>query len=43
MQLRRKVLLDMELLIIEEVSMLRADLLDAIDMVLRYIRRNKTR
>ena len=37
---KRKVLTDMELLIIDEVSMLRADLLDAIDMVLRYIRRN---
>ncbi|TKC07630.1 helix-turn-helix domain-containing protein [Pedobacter frigoris] len=37
---KRKVLVDMELLIIDEVSMLRADLLDAIDMVLRYIRRN---
>lgn len=36
---KRKVLTDMELLIIDEVSMLRADLLDAIDMVLRYIRR----
>jgi hypothetical protein len=39
---KRKVLLDMELLIIDEVSMLRADLLDAIDMVLRYVRRNNT-
>jgi hypothetical protein len=39
---KRKVLLDMELLIIDEVSMLRADLLDAMDMVLRYIRRNNT-
>ena len=39
---KRKVLTDMELLIIDEVSMLRADLLDAIDMVLRYIRRNNT-
>ncbi|MCX2450454.1 helix-turn-helix domain-containing protein [Pedobacter sp. PLR] len=39
---KRKVLIDMELLIIDEVSMLRADLLDAIDMVLRYIRRNNT-
>ncbi|SMC72108.1 helix-turn-helix domain-containing protein [Pedobacter nyackensis] len=39
---KRKVLMDMELLIIDEVSMLRADLLDAIDMVLRYIRRNNT-
>lgn len=37
---KRKVLVDMELLIIDEVSMLRADLLDAIDMVLRYVRRN---
>jgi energy-coupling factor transporter ATP-binding protein EcfA2 len=37
---KRKVLIDMELLIIDEVSMLRADLLDAIDMVLRYIRKN---
>jgi len=39
---KRKVLQDMELLIIDEVSMLRADLLDAIDLVLRYIRRNNT-
>lgn len=39
---KRKVLTDMELLIIDEVSMLRADLLDAIDMVLRYIRRNNS-
>ncbi|MES2828626.1 MAG: helix-turn-helix domain-containing protein [Bacteroidota bacterium] len=36
---KRKVLVDIELLIIDEVSMLRADLLDAIDMVLRYIRK----
>ncbi|HKG06386.1 MAG TPA: helix-turn-helix domain-containing protein [Pedobacter sp.] len=39
---KRKVLLDMELLIIDEVSMLRADLLDAIDMTLRYIRKNNS-
>lgn len=39
---KRKVLTDMELLIIDEVSMLRADLLDAIDMVLRYVRRNNS-
>lgn len=39
---KRKVLTDMELLIIDEVSMLRADLLDAIDMVLRYVRKNHT-
>ncbi|WP_256002240.1 helix-turn-helix domain-containing protein [Pedobacter deserti] len=37
---KRKVLTDMELLIIDEVSMLRADLLDAADMMLRYVRRN---
>ena len=37
---KRKVLVDMELLIIDEVSMLRADLLDAIDMILRYVRKN---
>jgi len=37
---KRRILLDMELLIIDEVSMLRADLLDAIDMVLRYVRKN---
>lgn len=37
---KRKVFTDMELLIIDEVSMLRADLLDAIDMVLRHVRRN---
>lgn len=39
---KRKVLVDLELLIIDEVSMLRADLLDAMDMVLRYIRRNNS-
>ncbi len=39
---KRRILLDVELLIIDEVSMLRADLLDAIDMVLRYIRKNNT-
>ncbi len=37
---KRRILLDLELLIIDEVSMLRADLLDAIEMVLRYIRKN---
>ena len=37
---KRRILLDLELLIIDEVSMLRADLLDAIDTVLRYIRKN---
>ncbi len=38
--IKRRILLDLELLVIDEVSMLRADLLDAIDFVLRYIRKN---
>lgn len=37
---KRRLLLELELLIIDEVSMLRADLLDAIDFVLRYVRKN---
>ncbi|WP_432711927.1 helix-turn-helix domain-containing protein [Pedobacter sp.] len=37
---KRRIFMDLELLIIDEVSMLRADLLDAIDMVLRYVRKN---
>ena len=37
---KRKLLREMELLIIDEVSMLRADLLDAIDTILRSVRRN---
>jgi len=37
---KRRIFQDLELLIIDEVSMLRADLLDAIDMVLRYVRKN---
>jgi len=36
---KKSVMLNMELLIIDEVSMLRADLLDAIDFTLRKIRR----
>ena len=38
---KRRLLREMELLIIDEVSMLRADLLDAIDTVLRFVRRNQ--
>jgi energy-coupling factor transporter ATP-binding protein EcfA2 len=38
---RLKVLRELELLIIDEVSMVRADLLDAIDVVLKSIRRRK--
>ncbi len=38
---KRNLLRKMELLIIDEVSMLRADLLDAIDTVLRHVRRNR--
>lgn len=41
-RVKRKLLQEMELLIIDEVSMLRADLLDAIDTVLRSVRRNNT-
>jgi len=36
---KRSMLKELELLIIDEVSMLRADLLDAIDIVLRYVKR----
>src|SRR6218665_3408550 len=36
---KRRVMQEMELLIIDEVSMLRADLLDAIDTVLKSVRR----
>jgi hypothetical protein len=36
-----QVLRDMDMLIIDEVSMLRADVLDAIDMVLRHVRENR--
>jgi len=36
---KRNMLKELELLIIDEVSMLRADLLDAIDSVLRYIKK----
>ncbi|MDQ6610647.1 MAG: helix-turn-helix domain-containing protein [Bacteroidota bacterium] len=35
---RRKILQELELLIIDEISMVRADVLDAIDLVLRHIR-----
>ncbi len=37
---KRKVLQQLELLIIDEISMVRCDTLDAIDLVLRHIRRN---
>ncbi len=37
---RRQLLMELELLIIDEISMVRADLLDAIDFTLRRIRRN---
>lgn len=36
---KRELMRELELLIIDEVSMLRADLLDAIDAILRYVRR----
>lgn len=37
---KRQVILQAELLIIDEVSMLRADVLDAIDTVLQFVRKN---
>lgn len=37
---RRKVIQELELLVIDEISMVRADVLDAIDTVLRYFRHN---
>lgn len=37
---KRRIIRDLELLIIDEVSMLRADILDAIDAVCRMVRRN---
>ncbi|MBN8691539.1 MAG: helix-turn-helix domain-containing protein [Bacteroidetes bacterium] len=37
---KRNLLREIELLIIDEVSMLRSDLLDAIDVILRSVRRN---
>lgn len=36
---KRNLIRELELLIIDEVSMLRADLLDAVDAVLRYVRK----
>lgn len=38
---KRNLLRELELLIIDEVSMLRADILDAIDHVLRWVRRER--
>lgn len=38
---KKNVLREMELLIIDEVSMLRADLLDAIDVILRSVRKKR--
>jgi hypothetical protein len=37
---KRQVLAELELLIIDEVSMVRADVLDAIDLILRHVRGN---
>lgn len=36
---KRKLIQELDLLIIDEVSMVRADLVDAIDLVLKYVRR----
>ena len=40
-KVKRNMLRELELLIIDEVSMLRADILDAIDIILRHVRRKK--
>ena len=42
-KVKRSMLQELELLIIDEVSMLRADLLDAIDVILRSVRRQRER
>jgi uncharacterized protein YpbB len=39
--IKRKIIEELELLIIDEVSMLRSDMLDAIDTILRSVRRNQ--
>lgn len=39
-QQKKELIRELELLVIDEVSMVRADVLDAIDAVLRYIRKN---
>lgn len=38
---KRKVIQEMEMLIVDEVSMVRADILDAMDFVMRTVRRNQ--
>ncbi|MBZ5857434.1 helix-turn-helix domain-containing protein [Flavihumibacter profundi] len=38
-QAKRELMRELELLVIDEVSMLRADLLDAIDVILRHVRK----
>jgi DNA-binding transcriptional ArsR family regulator len=40
-KVKRELLQELELLIIDEVSMVRADMLDATDQILRYIRRSQ--
>lgn len=37
---KRKLFVELELLIIDEISMVRADILDAVDYALRYVRKN---
>jgi hypothetical protein len=39
-ELKKKLIRRLQLLIIDEVSMVRADVMDAIDLVLRHVRRN---
>ena len=40
-KMKRRVLEEMELLVIDEVSMVRCDVLDAVDFVLQIVRRNR--
>ncbi|MBS2212596.1 helix-turn-helix domain-containing protein [Carboxylicivirga mesophila] len=42
-KVKRNLIKQMELLVIDEVSMLRADLLDAIDLICRYVRRSQNK
>src|SRR5690606_328324 len=39
--IKRKIIREAELLIIDEVSMLRADVLDAVDFCMRFVRKNR--
>jgi hypothetical protein len=38
---KRQLIQEIDLLVIDEISMVRADLLDAVDAVMRYVRNNR--